>query len=226
MSAIHRLAGFLQLANGFIEQAHFAEGDAKVVMGFRILFRGGGAGFEIVFEVPEHFREINASVLAKGGSLRSAGYARNDRRNLRPGRGMRCCCTTGAAACDETVGPPAAAAAAALAAAGALTGGADADTGQCGAGAEATGASTWVEWTRSLGNGCSLEKVFTQGSFKIGDKLAHRLGLGHSETSRLGVPDGLKFLLNFLRLDTVMWCGCVRRTALDARLGLVRNRAR
>jgi hypothetical protein len=66
MSAIDGLAGLLQLANGFIEQAHFAEGDAQVVMSFRIFFSGGGAGFEILFELAEHFREIDASILAEG----------------------------------------------------------------------------------------------------------------------------------------------------------------
>ena len=54
MSAIDGLAGLLQLANGFIEQAHFAERDAEVVMGFGILFSGGGAGFEILFQLAEH----------------------------------------------------------------------------------------------------------------------------------------------------------------------------
>src|SRR5208337_5095083 len=37
MSAVDGLAGLLQLANGFIEQAHFAESDAEVVMGLGIL---------------------------------------------------------------------------------------------------------------------------------------------------------------------------------------------
>jgi hypothetical protein len=86
MSAIDGLAGLLQLANGFIEQAHFAEGDAKVVMGFRVFFGGGRAGFEIVFELAEHFREIHASVLAEGRRL-DCGGSGNDRRNLRLGRG-------------------------------------------------------------------------------------------------------------------------------------------
>ena len=36
MSAIEGLAGFLQFANGLIEQAHFAEGDAEVVVRFGI----------------------------------------------------------------------------------------------------------------------------------------------------------------------------------------------
>src|SRR5580700_674325 len=78
MPAFDRLAGLLQLADGFIEQAHFAEGDAEVVVGFRILFGGGSSDFEIVFEFAEHFGEIDASILAEGrrlGRRRSAGSA-------------------------------------------------------------------------------------------------------------------------------------------------------
>src|SRR5271170_3078437 len=55
--ALDGLAGLLQLANGFIEQAHFTEGDSEVVVGFGILFGGGSADFEIVFELAEHFGE-------------------------------------------------------------------------------------------------------------------------------------------------------------------------
>ena len=42
MTAIHRLAHLLQFADRFVQQAHFAEGHAEVVMGFRIFVRGGG----------------------------------------------------------------------------------------------------------------------------------------------------------------------------------------
>ena len=81
MAAIDGLAGFLQLADSFIEQAHFAEGDAEVVVGFGILFGGGSADFEIVFKLAEHFREIDASIFAegrRGGSGRSAGNDGSD----------------------------------------------------------------------------------------------------------------------------------------------------
>src|ERR1700678_2665235 len=48
MSAVNGLAGFLQFADGFIEQTHFAEGDAEVVVGLGIFFGGGRAGLEML----------------------------------------------------------------------------------------------------------------------------------------------------------------------------------
>ena len=88
MAAIDGLAGLLQLADSFIEQSHFAEGDAEVVVGFGIFFGGGSADFEIVFELAEHFREVDACVFAEGGRL-GGGSAGEDGRDLRLGRG-RC----------------------------------------------------------------------------------------------------------------------------------------
>jgi hypothetical protein len=44
-----------------------------------------------------------------------------------------------------------------------------------------------------LGNWGALEEVFTQGSFKIGYKLAHGLSFRHAEGSWSSVPDRLKF---------------------------------
>ena len=86
MSAIDGLAGLLQLANGFIEQAHFAEGDAEVVMGLRILFSGGRAGFKILFQLAEHLGEIDASVFTEGRRLGGGWCAGNDRRNVWSGQ--------------------------------------------------------------------------------------------------------------------------------------------
>ena len=58
MSAIDGLAGFLQLTNSFVEQAHLAEGDAKVVMGFGIFFVVGGTDFEIVTVNPLELKPV------------------------------------------------------------------------------------------------------------------------------------------------------------------------
>ena len=56
----------------------------------------------------------------------------------------------------------------------------------------ATGASTRRRGLR-FGNWSALEEVVTQGSFEIGYKLAHGLGLGHAEGCGGGVSDGLEF---------------------------------
>ena len=50
---------------------------------------------------------------------------------------------------------------------------------------------TFVNW--NLGNRSVLEEVITQGSFKIGNKLAHGLSFRHSEGSGSSVSDRLKF---------------------------------
>src|SRR5436305_12411574 len=92
MSAVDGLASLLQLADGFIEQAHFAEGDTQVVVGFWILFGGGSADFEIVFEFAEHFREIDPSFFTEWRRGGCGGSAGNDWRCLRfvcCGRGCR-----------------------------------------------------------------------------------------------------------------------------------------
>ena len=56
MSAIDGLAGFLQLSDGLVEQAHFAEGDAEVVVRLGIFVRGGNIGFEVLSSVRRTFR--------------------------------------------------------------------------------------------------------------------------------------------------------------------------
>jgi hypothetical protein len=77
-----------------------------------------------------------------------------------------------------------------------------------------------------FGNWRLLEEVATQGSFQIGYKLAHELRLGHAEGGSCGVPDSLKFRLSVVRLDNVLWCGCLRGSVLDGRLGFMRDRSR
>ena len=69
MSAIEGLAGLLQFSDGLIEQAHFAESDAEVVMRFGIFVGGGNVGFEIVLEFAKHFGEIDAGVFAERRSF-------------------------------------------------------------------------------------------------------------------------------------------------------------
>jgi hypothetical protein len=65
-----------------------------------------------------------------------------------------------------------------------------------------------------FGSWSALEEVVTQGSFKIGYKLAHGLKLGHAEGCRGGVSDGLKFRFGVFRLGL---------STLDRRLGFVRD---
>ena len=81
MSAINSLAGLLQFANSFVEQTHFAERDAEIVVSLGIFFSGGGAGFEILLQLSKHFREVNPGVLRKGRGLGCCG-GRNGRRDL------------------------------------------------------------------------------------------------------------------------------------------------
>src|ERR1700693_2106118 len=89
MSAVDSLTGLLQLANGFIEQSHFAEGDAEVVVGFRIFFGSRRAGFEVVLELAEHFRKIHAGILAEWRRLGSRRGAGNPWRNVWHGHSGR-----------------------------------------------------------------------------------------------------------------------------------------
>ena len=88
--------------------------------------------------------------------------------------------------------------AAALAAMGALTCGADVGraASRCGGRLNAgCGVSLRRGLWRGLrlGNWSALEEVFTQGSFKIGYKLAHGFSFRHAEGSGSGVSDRLKF---------------------------------
>ena len=69
MSVIEGLAGLLQFSDGLVEQAHFAEGDAEVVMRFGIFVGGSDVGFEIMFELAKHFGEIDSGVVAKRRSF-------------------------------------------------------------------------------------------------------------------------------------------------------------
>ena len=126
MSAIDGLAGLLQLADGFVEQAHFAEGDAKVVVSFGIFFDCGGASFEILFQFAKHFREIDAGVLAEGRRLGDGRRAGNERRDCAAwGSGGRGDCADRGRGLRTKLSeqPEDAAAAAALAAAGSADGG-------------------------------------------------------------------------------------------------------
>ena len=87
MSVIEGLAGLLQLSDGLVEQAHFAEGDAEVVMRFGILVGGGDIGFEILLEFAKHFGEIDTGVFGKRRSFCDGrcGCVRNrDGRRLWP----------------------------------------------------------------------------------------------------------------------------------------------
>lgn len=69
---------------------------------------------------------------------------------------------------------------------------------------------------RGLGQRSILKKVISQGSFEIGDELAHDLGLFRAEVGRCGVADGLKFFLNDL-----LWG--VHRSGFEGRLGFMRD---
>ena len=69
MPVIERLAGLLQFSDGLVEQAHFAEGDAEIVMRLGIFVGGGDIGFEILLEFAKHFREIDASLVGKRRSF-------------------------------------------------------------------------------------------------------------------------------------------------------------
>src|SRR3954468_4223088 len=75
MPALDRLADFLQLADGFIEQAHLFEGDAEVVMGIRTLGLTDRR-FGVFLELGEHIVESVGGFLAldlDGGGRRRGG---------------------------------------------------------------------------------------------------------------------------------------------------------
>ena len=65
MSAIEGLASLLEFSDGLVEQSHFAESDAEVVVRLGIFVGGGDIGFEILLEFAKHFGEIDACVFAE-----------------------------------------------------------------------------------------------------------------------------------------------------------------
>ena len=75
MSPIHGLAYFLELADGFIEQAHLPEGNAQVVVGFGIFAFGGTTVLEFLLQFAEHSGYVDAGQ-AGFGSRRRCGRER------------------------------------------------------------------------------------------------------------------------------------------------------
>ena len=75
MPAIKRLAGLLEFADGFIEQAHLTEGDAQVVVRLGIFVGSSNIRFEILLEFAKHLGEIDSSVFAEWRRLRSGTVA-------------------------------------------------------------------------------------------------------------------------------------------------------
>ena len=60
LAAFDRGTDFLQFGDGFVEQAHFAEGNAQTVMRFRVVIAGRNLFFEGMFQLAEHLRKIDA----------------------------------------------------------------------------------------------------------------------------------------------------------------------
>ena len=123
-------------------------------------------------------------------------------------------CGAGAAAVGNV--PDDAAPAAALAAIGALTCGADVGTGEAARELRRRRFDAAARESRrglGFGNRSTLEEVIPQGSFEIGDKLAHGLSFEDAEGSGCGIADRLKFGLG---------CGAPR-ACRDCGLGFARN---
>src|SRR5437879_10763256 len=62
MSMLDGVADLLQFSNGFVEQSHFFECDAEIIVRVRILGLSGGL-FRILFELGEHVRESGGSFM-------------------------------------------------------------------------------------------------------------------------------------------------------------------
>jgi len=138
MSAVDGLAGLLQFSDGFIEQAHFAESDTEVVVGFGSSSVAVEPDSRSCFSSPNISARSTPASSPNGEDLAGAGA---------PGTSEGIGGAAGAADCwrpgptlAKIVGEPAdAAAAAALAETGMLTG---AGAGAAGAGRCCAGAAT------------------------------------------------------------------------------------
>ena len=75
MATLDRLAHLLQFSDGFIQQAHLAEGNAQVVMGFGIFVGGSCILFEFVLQLTEHARQVYPwTGIELRGCFRSSRY--------------------------------------------------------------------------------------------------------------------------------------------------------
>ena len=77
-AVIERLADLLQFADSLVEQSHFAEGDAEVVVRFGILVGGSNVFFEILLELAEHVGKIDASLFGEGEALAAGAQEREE----------------------------------------------------------------------------------------------------------------------------------------------------
>src|SRR5712691_8401734 len=77
MAMFHSLANLLQLTDGFVEQPHFAEGYAEIVMRLGIFVGGGYVLLEFVLQFPEHLGQIHPRIradLRRRSRLRQRSY--------------------------------------------------------------------------------------------------------------------------------------------------------
>ena len=193
MSAIERLAGLLQFSDGLVEQAHFAEGDAEIVVRLRIFIGGGDIGFEILFEFAEHFGEIDSGVVAKrrsfGSGWRGGRMGNWTARRLRLGNadcwgvpgygaGWAMAADIMGASAEPSATCLVAAEAAALAAIGGATLGARHRSCRCGGLDRRSRFGRCFRDRRNrsnrvlCGDWCALQEIVPQGRFDIGNKFS------------------------------------------------------
>src|SRR5262249_37126091 len=90
-AVVERVAYLLQLADGFVQQSHFLEGDAEVVMCFRIFFRFGFTGSlflqlsQDIVEDRSRLSILHIAVLARVPLRRDGCDGRDGRRRNRFG---------------------------------------------------------------------------------------------------------------------------------------------
>src|SRR5437879_8198790 len=86
MSMLDGVADLLQFSNGFVEQSHFFECDAEIIVRVRILGLSGGL-FRVLFELGEHVRESGSSFMML--DLGSCGWHLVSHRAETCGHGFR-----------------------------------------------------------------------------------------------------------------------------------------
>src|SRR5579883_316330 len=85
VAAVDGLADFLEFSDGLVEQSHFAEGDAEVVVGFGILFGDRVLFFEFVADLAEHVGQVDAGGAVGAGTMAGPQAGAKHRRR---GRGF------------------------------------------------------------------------------------------------------------------------------------------
>src|SRR5947199_10538628 len=94
MSVLRSLGHLLELANGFVQQPHFTEGDAQVVVSVRVFIRTRAFALKLLLQFAEHVGKINTGTQIMSGRGALHGGNVNGRRflpNHWSGRTERAC---------------------------------------------------------------------------------------------------------------------------------------